>query len=95
MIYTGRHYFTDKADDEIARDGLTEEDVLEAILDAPIISKTIRSNRREPDGSPEYLYVIPGMTYLGITVHTKGKILKRKTGEEYFYVIISSKRYIG
>ena len=79
----------------MARDGLTEEDVLEAILNAPLISKTIRSRRLVPDGSPEYLYVIPGMTYLGITIYTKGKILKRKTGEEYFYVIISSKRYIG
>jgi len=62
LIILGRYYFTDKAEIEIERESLTEEEVLEAIINAPIITKTIRSDRKSSEGTPEYLYIIPGMT---------------------------------
>lgn len=90
LIIARRVVFTLKADDEMAIDGLTRELVYEAILNAPMINKKIRS--RDPDtGQLDYLYVIKGMAYDGLTIYTKGKI-KKEADKEVFYVFISSKR---
>ena len=62
----------------------------EAILNAPAIFKVLRS--RDPKaGRSERLYVIKGLTFDGVDIYTKGKILK-KEGVEVFYVFISSKK---
>ena len=90
LVISRKVLFTEKADQEMAIDDLTPELVFEAIINAPAIFKTLRS--REPHtGRQERLYVIKGMTFDGIDVYTKGKIL-RKDGVEIFYVLISSKR---
>jgi len=90
LVFADRVIFTKKAELEIERDGLTHELVKQAILNAPAINKTIRS--RSPNRTQrETLYVIAGITYAGIIIYTKGKILK-KGSKEYYYVIISSKR---
>jgi len=90
LVIARRVVFTLKADDEMAIDGLTREIVYEAILNAPMINKKIRS--RDPDSDqPEFLYVIKGQTYDGLTIYTKGKI-KKEGDKEVFYVFISSKR---
>ncbi len=82
--------FTRKAEDEMERDDLDREMVVEAILNAPAIAKRIRSvNPRT--GGKEYLYVILGVSFDGTVIYTKGKILKRE-GREVFYVLISSKK---
>ena len=39
----------------------------------------------------EKLYVIKGLTFDGLDIYTKGKIL-RQEGVDIFYVLISSKR---
>ena len=64
--------------------------VLEAIINAPAITKTIRS-RTARSGRREVLYVIKGLTYEGLAIYTKGK-LARFRGQEVFYVLVSSKR---
>lgn len=74
----------------MARDALTPELVYEAILNAPAIFKALRS-RNPKDRKIEKLYVIKGLTFDGIDVYTKGKILK-KEGIDVFYVLISSKK---
>ena len=74
----------------MVRDSLTPELVYEAILNAPAIFKVLRS-RNPRAGKGERLYVIKGLTFDGMDVYTKGKILKRE-GIEVFYVLISSKR---
>lgn len=90
LVISRRVVFTKKADDEMAADGLTRELVYEAILNAPIINKKLRS--RDPDsGQPDTLYVIKGFSYDGVAIYTKGKI-KTEKGKEVFYVLISSKR---
>ena len=62
----------------------------EAIINAPAITKTLRS-RNPRSGRRETLYVIKGLTYDGLTVYTKGKMATFE-GREVFYVLISSKR---
>ena len=52
-------------------DGLTHELVFEAIINAPAITKALRS-RSPRSGRRETLYVIKGLTYDGLTIYTKG-----------------------
>ena len=80
--------FTLKAEIERLRDGLTVEDVLESIVNANAIKKVLRS--RAPGLRGQKLYVIESPTYSGLWIYTKGTI-RRKAGEEVFYVFISSK----
>ena len=71
-------------------DALTPELVYESIINAPAIYKTLRS-RNPRTKQAEKLYVIKGMTFDGLDIYTKGKILN-KEGADVFYVLISSKR---
>lgn len=82
--------FTEKAESEMAVDTLTPELVYESILNAPTIFKTLRSRSRRTNKS-ERLYVIKGLTFDGLDIYTKGKILT-KEGVDVFYVLISTKR---
>ena len=90
LVVSRQVLFTEKAEIEIARDGLTPELVYEAILNAPAIFKVLRS-RNPKTGKSERLYVIKGLTFDGLAIYTKGKILK-KEGIDIFYVLISSKK---
>ena len=62
----------------------------ESILNAPSIFKALRSHNPRT-GETERLYVIKGLTFDGLDIYTKRKILK-KQGTDVFYVLISSKR---
>ncbi len=90
LVISRRVLFTEKAEIEMAQDVLTPELVYEAILNAPAIFKVLRSRNPETHRT-ERLYVIKGLTFDGIDIYTKGKILK-KEGVDIFYVLISSKR---
>jgi hypothetical protein len=90
LVLEDKLYFTQKATDEMARDGLTNRNVKEALLNAPAVRKKLRS-ANPASGKREILYVIVGLTYDGIPVYTKGKI-SNLGGREVFYVLISSKR---
>lgn len=72
-------------------DSLTETDVLESILNANGIKKTLRS-KNPYTGNREKLYIIESFTYEGLLIYTKGKIAKDEFGQENLYVLISSKR---
>ena len=74
----------------MARDDLDENLVCEAILNAPGIAKRLRSATPKT-GRRESLYVIVGLTFDGVVVYTKGKIV-RMGGREVFYVLVSSKK---
>jgi len=82
--------FTLKAEDEMAADSLTPELVYESILNAPSLFKSLRS-RNPRTRKIEKLYVIKGLTFDGLDIYTKGKILSKAEGD-VFYVLISSKR---
>jgi hypothetical protein len=90
LVVSRQVLFTEKAEIEMSRDSLTPELVYEAILNAPAIFKVLRS-RNPKLGTSERLYVIKGLTFDGLAVYTKGKILK-KQGIDIFYVLISSKK---
>ena len=75
--------FTFKAECELLRCGLTEDDVIESIVNAPDVKKTLHSRIGK-----DRLYVIEAPTYQGVWIYTKGKLMKN--GDE-FYVLISSK----
>ena len=90
LVVARRVVFTEKAETEMIVDSLTPELVYESILNAPAIFKAIRS-RNPHTNRPEKLYVIKGLTFDGLGIYTKGKILS-KEGAEVFYVLISSKR---
>lgn len=93
LVLRRRIAFTEKAAEEMARDDLDEDAVCEAILNAPSVTKRLRSANPET-GAKESLYVIVGMTYDGLVIYTKGKILK-SNGQERFYVLISSKKSLS
>ena len=90
LIIAGNIFFTKKAENEIEQDNLTVELVCEAIINAPGISKKIRSINHFTK-KREYLYVIIGLTYDDIPIYTKGKFMKIHNQEKY-YVLISSKK---
>jgi hypothetical protein len=90
LVLRRKVLFTAKAEDEMDRDDLDKEDVYESILNAPAITKRLRSANPK-SGKREHLYVLVGITFDGIVIYTKGKI-HREGGREVFYVLISSKK---
>lgn len=83
--------FTFKADVERIRDGLSVEDIVESLVNAPVINKTLRSRSSHRLLSREKLYVIISSTYDGTLVYTKGTLRKTHDVEEY-YLLISAKK---
>jgi len=94
LIMMGRYAFTKKAALERESDGLSEKDVLESIMNAQKIYKTINSTSPQKKTRREKLYVILSFTYDDILVYTKGKIDREPDGSEILYMLISSKRSV-
>jgi hypothetical protein len=93
LVLARRIVFTRKAEDEMYLDNLSEDEVIEAIVRAPRINKTLRSASEYGNGKREKLYIIKGLTFSNVAVYTKGKI-HRDSDQETFYILISSKRII-
>ena len=91
-VISGNVIFTDKATTERERDGLSEEDVIESIVIAVAIYKTIKSVRRAA-GRREYLHIIQSTNLEGTVVYSKGKLVAQG-GIETYYVLISAKRAV-
>ena len=89
-VLAGNYVFSGKARIEMQADALTELDVVESIMNAVSIYKTLRS--RSPfRTSREYLYVIQSPTLDGLAIYSKGKLV-RDAGMEVYYFLVSSKR---
>lgn len=91
LALSHRIIFSRKAKDELIADALSEDEVIESILNAHRIDKILRSTSRYRTRAGEKLYVIKGLTYSNVLVYTKGRIVK-DFDQETFYVLISSKR---
>jgi hypothetical protein len=91
LILEGRYRFTLKAEHERLRDGLSETDILESIINANGIRKTVRSRSPYAAFSGEKLYQIESFNFSSILIYTKGTI-RRLDKEEIFYILISAKR---
>lgn len=90
LVLRGAVRFTEKARDEMDRGGLTAGDVIEAVVNAQSISKTLRSTSPLRRHSGEKIYAIKSFSYDGTLIYTKGTIV-REDGQETFYIFISSK----
>jgi hypothetical protein len=90
-VLAGRYAFSEKARVEMEADGLTEMDVVESIVNAVAIYKTLRSRSPRRRNARERLYVIQSANLNGMAVYTKGK-LTSQAGSESYYFLISSKR---
>jgi hypothetical protein len=90
-VLAGNLAFTDKAATERERDGLTELDVAESLINAVAIYKTIRSTNRRHRHRREYLHVIQSTNMAGIFIYTKGKLVEQ-AGVEVYYLLVSAKR---
>jgi hypothetical protein len=93
LVVRGAVRFTEKARTEMESDGLEPEEVLEAILSAPSIYKTVRSRSRSRRGPGERLYIIVGVSFSGIPVYSKG-VIRREDAHDVLYILVSSKRSI-
>jgi len=91
----GRYRFTNKARMEMVADGLADLDVVEAILNAVAIHKTLRSRSPHRRKAGERLYVIQSTNYAGLFIYSKGKLAPGPDGRETFYVLISAKRSVA
>ena len=76
---------------ELEADGLTELDIVESIVNAVAIYKTIRSTCLYRRQIREYLHIIQSTNLEGLMIYTKGKLV-RESGVETYYFLISSKK---
>ena len=91
MLLSGNYAFSEKARIEMEADQLTELDVVESILNAVAIYKTIRSTNPRPPYLREPLYIIQSTNLNGLAIYSKGKIVS-STGRDTYYFLISSKK---
>lgn len=90
-LIEGHCKFSRKALDEMDADDLDKRDVLESILSAVAIHKTLRSTSPLRARAGERLYVIISTNLSGLPIYTKGKFTTEQ-GHGVFYVLISSKK---
>lgn len=93
LILEGHYHITDKADAEMYVSGLTNTDVLAAIMNAHRIDKVMRSTSRGKTHKGEKVYVIQGLTFDNVLIYTKGTI-KKFEGKDVLYILISAKKGI-
>jgi hypothetical protein len=94
LLINGSYAFSRKAETELFSDHLTSTDVVESVLNAPAITKILRSRSSQRRQARERLFVIVGSTYDGLLVYTKGAI-RKIDGEDTFYFFVSSKRWLA
>ena len=90
-ILAGHYAFSEKASMEIEADGLTELDIVESIVNAVAIYKTLRSTSPYRQHTREYLHIIQSTNLEGLVIYTKGKLVQ-ESGVETYYFLISSKK---
>jgi hypothetical protein len=90
-ILAGHYAFSEKASLEVEADGLTELDIVESIVNAVAIYKTLRSTSPYRQHTREYLHIIQSTNLEGLMIYTKGKLVQ-EAGVETYYFLISSKK---
>jgi hypothetical protein len=90
-ILSGNFSFGEKALIEMDVDGINEFDVIESIVNASEIQKTVRSTSLMRKHRREYLYVIESPNLEGLMIYSKGKFTN-EFGKEKYYFRISSKK---
>lgn len=90
LIIQRQYIFTEKADIERIADGLSEEDVLESILNATFVRiKNSRSAWRA--GRREKTYILESFTYDGVLIYSKG-VIRGQGDRQVLYIVVSAKK---
>lgn len=90
-ILAGHYVFSEKALVEMEADRIRAQDVVESILNAVAIYKTLRSRSPRRTHLRERLYVIQSTNLDGLAIYTKGKLVSEAENDTYYF-LISSKR---
>ena len=90
-VLTGHYAFSEKARTEMEADGISAQDVVESILNAVAIYKTVRSRSPRRGKKREYLHIIQSTNLDGLAIYSKGKLVS-EAGEDTYYFLISSKK---
>ena len=90
-VRTGCFDFSMKARLEMQADELAEISIVESILNATAIYKSLRSNSPRRKTQREYLHIIISEDSSGLLIYTKGKLTKYGTTEIYYF-FVSAKR---
>ena len=90
-VLAGHYAFSEKALQEMECDRITDQDVVESILNAVAIYKTLRSRSPRRSHVRERLYVIQSTNLDGMAIYSKGKLVS-ESGVDTYYFLISSKR---
>lgn len=90
LVLRGCMRFSEKSRQEMEADDLTVDDVVESIVNAQSIAKTVRSRSRARRSASEKLYVIKSFSFDGTLIYTKGAIVREEEGD-VFYVFVSAK----
>jgi hypothetical protein len=90
-VLAGHYAFSEKVYLEMDADRITKQDVVESILNAVAIYKTLRSRSPLRTHARERLYVIQSTNLDGLAIYTKGKLVT-EAGTDTYYFLISSKR---
>ena len=90
-VFSGKIEFTEKAAMDLEHDDLVEQDVIESIVYAKGISKTMRSTSVGRQHRRERLHVIIGVNLAGTLIYSKGKFVEER-GTGRYYVLVSAKR---
>ena len=90
-VLAGHYAFSEKASLELEADGLTELDVVESIVNAVAIYKTIRSQSPYRKRTREYLHIIQSTNLEGLMIYSKGKLVQEADVETYYFLISSKK----
>jgi len=90
-VLAGHYAFSEKARSEMDADAITARDVVESIVNAVAIYKTLRSKSPYRGRAREYLYVIQSTNLDGLAIYSKGKLVA-EAGEDTYYFLISSKK---
>ena len=87
LVVHGHIRFTGKAREEMRMDGLSNAQVIESIVNAQSIYKTLRSRSQFRSHAGEKLNVISDE---GVLIYSKGTI-RPSQGGETFYIFVSAK----
>ena len=90
-VLAGCYAFSEKARVEMEADGITESDVVESILNAVAIYKTVRSRGSVRSAPNRRLHIIQSSNFEGLAIYTKGALIMDR-GVETYYFLISAKR---
>jgi hypothetical protein len=90
-VLAGHYAFSEKASLELEANGLTELDVVESIVNAVAIYKTIRSQSPYRKQTREYLHIIQSTNLEGLMIYSKGKLVQEADVETYYFLVSSKK----